>query len=226
MAWWDKPDADWRLEQTYALIHRLQPAALVGSNHHRTPFAGRRLPDVREGSARRKHRGIQRQIRDRQPAARDLRHHQRRLGLQHHATSEFKSTTQLIQYLVRAAGQQRELSAQHRPDARTARSSRSSWSGCTRWASGCARYGESIYGTRGGPIAPRPWGVTTQKGGKIYVHVLDWTDDVLALPKLANVRSGVVLGSGKTVGIQQVEGGTLLRLPTGRDPVDTVIVLN
>ncbi|PYU89073.1 MAG: alpha-L-fucosidase, partial [Acidobacteria bacterium] len=35
--WWDKPDADWRLPQTYALIHRLQPTALIGSNHHRSP---------------------------------------------------------------------------------------------------------------------------------------------------------------------------------------------
>ena len=38
--WWDKPDADWRLDRTYGLIHRLQPAALVGANHHRRPFPG------------------------------------------------------------------------------------------------------------------------------------------------------------------------------------------
>ena len=38
--WWDKPTADWRLQQTYSLIHSLQPAALVGNNHHRKPFDG------------------------------------------------------------------------------------------------------------------------------------------------------------------------------------------
>src|ERR1700745_407407 len=37
---WDKPDADWHLARTYALIHQLQPPALVGSNHHKTPFPG------------------------------------------------------------------------------------------------------------------------------------------------------------------------------------------
>src|SRR5262245_15488322 len=37
---WDKPQADWRLQQTYKLIHDLQPAALVGSNHHQAPIAG------------------------------------------------------------------------------------------------------------------------------------------------------------------------------------------
>src|SRR5256885_14581825 len=37
---WDKPKADWRLQQTYGLIHRLQGQALVGSNHHLKPFDG------------------------------------------------------------------------------------------------------------------------------------------------------------------------------------------
>jgi alpha-L-fucosidase len=33
--------------------------------------------------------------------------------------------------------------------------------------------GESIYGTRGGPYKPGTWGVSTSKGNKIYLHVLD-----------------------------------------------------
>src|SRR5436190_18916697 len=37
---WDKKNAEWRLDKTYSLIHKLQPAALVGSNHHLAPFDG------------------------------------------------------------------------------------------------------------------------------------------------------------------------------------------
>src|SRR6266705_1294664 len=37
---WDKPDADWHLAETYALIHRLQPAALIVPNHHKAPMPG------------------------------------------------------------------------------------------------------------------------------------------------------------------------------------------
>src|SRR5689334_6045680 len=37
---WDKPDADWKLKDTYALIHRLQPAALIVPNHHKAPLPG------------------------------------------------------------------------------------------------------------------------------------------------------------------------------------------
>src|SRR2546421_1389543 len=37
---WDRPNADWRLDRTYSLIHSLQPQALIGSNHHHRPFPG------------------------------------------------------------------------------------------------------------------------------------------------------------------------------------------
>src|SRR6202049_3643927 len=37
---WDKLDADWHLPKTYALIHQLQPAALIIPNHHQTPKPG------------------------------------------------------------------------------------------------------------------------------------------------------------------------------------------
>lgn len=37
---WDKKGADWRLGKTYKLIHDLQPACLVGNNHHLAPFEG------------------------------------------------------------------------------------------------------------------------------------------------------------------------------------------
>ena len=38
------------------------------------------------------------------------------------------------------------------------------------------KYGKTVYGTRRGPIAPQPWGVTTVKrleaGLDVYLHVL------------------------------------------------------
>ena len=37
---WDKPEADWHLATTYALIHRLQPATLIIPNHHQRPKPG------------------------------------------------------------------------------------------------------------------------------------------------------------------------------------------
>ena len=61
-----------------------------------------------------------------------------------------------------------------------------------------AKYGESIYGTRGGPFKPGDYGVSTRKGNTIYLHVLEWPDEALKLPAIsAKVVRSRVLGGGK-----------------------------
>lgn len=40
-----------------------------------------------------------------------------------------------------------------------------------------AKYGESIYATRGGPYKPASWGVSTRKGNKVFLHVIKWPSD-------------------------------------------------
>jgi alpha-L-fucosidase len=85
---------------------------------------------------------------------------------------------------------------------------------------------EAIYGTRGGPLRPRPWGVTTERGNRVYVHVLDWQDPVLALPHLSkHVISARLLNGGK-VSYAENEFGLLLKLPqpTAND-YDRIVVL-
>jgi alpha-L-fucosidase len=50
------------------------------------------------------------------------------------------------------------------------------------------KYGESIYGTKGGPYPPNDVYATTRKGNKIYLHVFAPKGDVLTLPSLPGVR--------------------------------------
>jgi alpha-L-fucosidase len=38
--WWDNKKADWQIEKQYQLIHKLQPQALIGNNHHQAPIPG------------------------------------------------------------------------------------------------------------------------------------------------------------------------------------------
>jgi alpha-L-fucosidase len=140
--------------------------------------------------------------------------------------TRFKSTKQLVQYLVKAAGNNANflLNVGPMPNGKIQPEFTQRLQEMGQWTQ---KNGESIYGTRGGPITPRAWGVTTHKPGKIYVHVLDWQDDVLALPKLSNVRSATLLGSGKPLEMKEISGSTMLRFPgPERDPVDTVIVLS
>jgi hypothetical protein len=56
--------------------------------------------------------------------------------------------------------------------------------------------------------------------------VLDWPDELLALPKIANVKSAKLLATGAPVEWKEIAGGAILRLPqSARDPLDTIIVL-
>jgi alpha-L-fucosidase len=221
---WDKPDADWHLNKTYGLIHSLQPAALVGSNHHLKPFDGedfqmfeKDLPGGRNSDFNSKSEigNLPLESCDTINGAWGYNKTDQR----------YKSTTQLIQYLVRAAGNNANflLNIGPMPTGKIQPEFVERLHAMGDWL---RANGDSIYGTRGGPIKPRPWGVTTQKGGRIYVHVLDWKDDLLALPKLPKIRKATLLAGGTAVEVRETEGGTLLRFPKAeRDPIDTIVVL-
>jgi len=93
-----------------------------------------------------------------------------------------------------------------------------------KWAK---QYGDSIYGTRGGPVAAGPWGVTTQRASMVYVHVLDWNQPVLALAGMPRpVHSARMLRDGSSVEFSTVKGGLVLKLPEAQpEEPDRVIVL-
>ena len=90
-----------------------------------------------------------------------------------------------------------------------------------------AKNGEAIYGTRGGPIAPHAWGVTTRKGNRVFVHVLDAPDASLLLPPLgARVRSARFLSTGRAAEFSEHDFGVVVKLPRDAvDPIDTIVEL-
>ena len=89
-----------------------------------------------------------------------------------------------------------------------------------------AIFGESIYGTRGGPFKPGDYGVSTRKGNTIYLHVLEWADDTLKLPVIpAKVVRSRVLNGGKAE-VRQTTTGLEISVPeSDRQPIDTVVAL-
>ena len=88
------------------------------------------------------------------------------------------------------------------------------------------RYGESIYGTRGGPFRPGAWGASTQVDGFIYLHILAWPDDVLVLPPTTRKIIDAVALTGGEVTVEQNSAGTTIAVaPADRDPVNTLVRL-
>jgi len=222
---WDKPNADWHLDKTYALIHKLQPAALIIPNHHQTPRPGE---DVQT---------FERDLPGQNTAGFNTKYVATDIPLEMSDTlneswgfnigdSHYKSVAEIERRLVRAAGNNSNLllnigpypNGEIDPQFVTRLQAVGEW---------LSKYGDSIYGTRGGPIPPGDWGVTTQKENKIYVHVLNWTAPMLALPpiaaKVASAHS--VIDNASVTFTQSAEGIVLKLTPTTQNETDRAIVL-
>jgi alpha-L-fucosidase len=221
---WDKPQAPWRLDRTYALIHRLQPSALIVPNHHKAPLPGEDVQTFEQDL----------------PGANTAGFNTSEIGALPLETSltmnnawgfnvtdrSFKSVTQLVHYLVRAAGFGANLllNVGPRPDGTIQPEAVERLKEVGLWIE---RNGSSIYGTRAGPVPPRDWGATTQRNDTVFVHVLNWRDRQLSLPAIAlRVGSAKMFGSNDAVPFTQSGAGLVLTLPpvSGEQP-DRIVVL-
>jgi alpha-L-fucosidase len=220
---WDKPDADWRLGKTFKMIHRLQPQALIGNNHHRKPYPGEDFQMFEKGLP-----GQDPFSSDKSISALPLETCETINNAWGYNAGDknFKSVRDLVRYLVQAAGNNANflLNVGPMPDGAIQPEFRERLAGMGKWL---RANGEAVYGTRGGPVPPQSWGVTTRKGDTVYLHVLSPAEKVVALPDFGKkiVGARLLLGGAK-VEFAATGLGTIVKLPeTGRDEYDTVVVL-
>jgi alpha-L-fucosidase len=177
--WWDRPDADWDLAGTYRLIHQLQPGALVGNNHHVAPFPGEDFQMFEQDLPGENKAGFN------NAAAKAGLPLETCLTINaswgYNASDEnYKSVPQIVRALVSAAGRGSNLllNVGPGPDGAIGAEPTGRLEQTGKWL---AAYGDSVYGTRRGPIAPQRWGVSTTKGTKrdqrIFLHVLKPAED-------------------------------------------------
>ena len=235
--WWDqhiteddKTDrsthVDWRLKRTYDLIHRLKPQAIIGNNHHVLPFEGE---------------GFQMFERD-LPGQNTVGFNTTAIGSlpletcdtingswgYNASDHDFKSSTELIHYLVRAAGYDANflLNVGPTPQGTFQPEVVERLEALGVWTS---EFGETIYGTRGGPMPPQNWGVMTRTPTTLYVHLLEPATAKLVLPGTEglDVKKATLFGTDREVAITTRPGGELeLSVPSDAvDPIDTIIVL-
>lgn len=233
--WWDqaldehekndrKTHVDWKLRRTYDLIHKLQPAALIGNNHHVTPFEGE----------------------DFQMFERDLPG-QNQFGYNTSTISQlpletcetlngawgfelkdqrYKSPEQIIRYLVNAAGRNANLllNVGPMPNGEIQPEFVERLAAAGKWLQA---NGETVYGTRGGIIPPQEWGVSTRKGDQLhYFHILKKpATSYLFVPNFApKVASVQAFDGKKTLKFKQQPEGLFVYLDgISTDNWDTIL---
>ena len=210
---WDQdrnPSFDWRLDELYGLIHRLQPACLIVNNHHLTPFEGEDVQAFERDLPGENTAGLSGQAISRLP----LETCQTMNGMWGYKITDqnYKSVGTLVQYLVGAAGRGANLllNIGPQPDGALPAAAVERLEGIGEWL---RANGETVYGTTAGPVAPRDWGVTTRKGDKVYIHVLNWPDEELFVPVAGEkvVRAARFADGGRLT-FRQDDAGVTVRL--------------
>lgn len=220
---WDQdqnPNFDWHLPEQYALIHSLQPACLIGNNHHSRPYDGEDFQMFERDLPGENNAGLSGQEISQLP----LETCETMNGMWGYKITDqdYKSTRTLIHYLVGAAGRNANLlmNIGPQPDGCLPEVAVQRLKEVGEWMK---VYGETIYGTRGGIVKPHDWGVTTQKDGRLFVHILNLKDSALFLPiEAKKVKKAVDFVTRKAVKMQKCDGGVVLSLgavPTEDDKV-------
>src|SRR5262249_18397554 len=137
-----------------------------------------------------------------------------------------KSATELLQYLIQAAGRDTNLllNTGPLPSGLILREHRERYLAMGRWL---RELGTSIiYNTRGGPFPPAKWGVSPWRGRDVFLHVLNWPPgDTITLPpidaRIVSTRSH----KGGRIRVEQTARGIRITLPpTIKDPIDSLAV--
>ena len=208
---------DWQLEEQYALIHRLQPACLVGNNHHQTPVEGEDIQIFERDLPGENKAGLSGQAISRLP----LETCQTMNGMWGYKIIDqnYKSPETLIRYLVSTSGKGANLllNIGPQPNGELPAAALDRLQAIGEWTS---RYGETIYGTTAGDIKAQEWGVTTRKGNRLFVHIFDLKAKELFLPLECKVKKAFVYDTKQPLNVKRSkEGVTLLfdEVPSGVD---------
>ncbi|MBR1542034.1 MAG: alpha-L-fucosidase [Bacteroidaceae bacterium] len=221
----DAQPFDWQLEEQYALIHRLQPSCLVGNNHHKNLVPGEDIQIFERDLPGQNTAGYSGKMEVSTSVPLESCQTMSDSWGFNITDTHYKSAKELIQMLVHAAGLNANLLLNIGPqaDGKLPAEALKRLKEIGEWTS---QYGETIYGTRSGLVTPRDWGVTTQKGNKLYVHILKLADKGLFLPITDHKLSdGRLFKDGTPVKIVKSKAGYLLELSEVPTDIDTVVEL-
>ena len=204
--------------------HDMDPDfGLIANNHHETPFPGENIQIFERDLPGENKAGLSGQsVSDHLP----LETCETMNGMWGYKITDqnYKSTKDLIHLLVRAAGKNANLllNIGPQPNGELPQTAVLRLKEIGEWMQ---KYGETIYGTRIGEIAPHPWGVSTSKGNVQYIHILDYQDNVIFLPVRSKVKSAVCFNTGEPLKFTKNANGIVVNLSKVPDEVDYIVRL-
>lgn len=224
---WERTKVNWHYDEIYGLIHKLNPAILVGNNHHVAPKDGEDFQMFEKDLPGGNTTGFAPDQTIGKLPLETCETINNSWGFNINDRS-FKSSRQIIHYLVNDAGRNANflLNIGPMPNGKIQSEFTDTLAIVGAWVQ---KNGESIYGTRGSYVPPQPWGVITTKAKTMYVHITTpQGEGYIFIPKVKEkVSKAVLLSNGNTVKFkQQSEGVFIYTDGLTLDPVDTIVKLS
>ncbi|PDH41859.1 MAG: alpha-L-fucosidase [Rhodothermaeota bacterium MED-G19] len=171
---------DWHYDELYSLIHKLQPQALIGNNHHIGVIDGEDFQMFEKDLPGGNTTGWgtpENQIGNLPLEVCETINGSWGFNLK---DRKHKSDKDLIHYLIKSAGYGSNflLNVGPMPNGKIQPKHLSSLLRVGDWLD---VYGETIYGSSKGPIPPNDSLVSTQKDGVVFLHLLEIIDDKLEI---------------------------------------------
>lgn len=222
---WER-DVNWHYDEIYGLIHKLNPAILVGNNHHLEPKEGEDFQMFEKDLPGANTTGFSGKSKIGALPLETCETINNSWGF-NITDRSFKSSKRIIHYLVNAAGLNANflLNIGPMPNGKIQPEFTDTLAIVGAWVQ---KNGEAIYGTRGSGIPAQPWGVITQKDKNLYVHVMTPPQQpYVFIPQLkGKVTKAALLADGTAVKFkQQTEGVFVYLNGVATDPNDTIIKL-
>ncbi|MGZ3873852.1 MAG: alpha-L-fucosidase [Mucilaginibacter sp.] len=223
---WERRAVDWHFDEIYALIHKLNPAILIGNNHHLAPFDGEDFQMFEKDLPGGNTTGFSGESKIGKLPLETCETINNSWGF-NITDRSYKSVKQIIRYLVNAAGRDANflLNIGPMPNGKIQPEFADTLALVGDWMK---KNGESVYGTRGNIIAPQQWGVVTYKNKTLYAHVLDMPQQpYIFLPQVKGkiIKAALLNGSGNIKYKQLPEGVFVYTEGLKTDPDDTIIQL-
>lgn len=217
---------DWKYNEIYALIHQLQPACLIGNNHHLDPLPGEDFQMFEKDLPGQNHTGLSfQQPSDQLPLETcETMNNSWGYNITDHA---HKSVKALVHYLVKAASLNTNflLNVGPMPSGKIQSENLDTLKLLGNWME---KYAATIQGTRGNIIPPQEWGVVTAKNKQLFVHLINKVNTPYIFVPFAGSKIATVklFNGGKAIEFKQVNEGLFIYLNNlVQDEVDTVFQL-
>jgi alpha-L-fucosidase len=183
-----KSRIDWRYDELYSLIHRLQPACMIGNNHHLDPFPGEDFQMFEQDLPGQNKSGLSFQQASIAVPLESCITMNGSWGF-NIKDDRYKSYPEIVRTLAGAAGRNSNLllNVGPMPNGEVQAEFVDTLKKVGAWV---RTNGHTVYGTRGGPLAPADWGVATQTDSHVYLHLFSRPPgDVVVIPGSFDVKA-------------------------------------